>query len=69
MDWRKNKWLIAKDAENIVQITIHIARIATIYLVNRLEWQPKEGINVENVGRQYMEDIIIVWIVPRRKNL
>lgn len=69
MDWRKNKWLIAKDAENIVQITIHIARIATIYLVNRLEWQPKEGVNVENVGRQYMEDIIIVWIVPRRKNL
>lgn len=39
-----------KDVENIVQITIHTVRIATIYLVRLLEWRLREGINAEDVG-------------------
>lgn len=37
-----------KDAENIVQTTIHIVEIVIIYLAHLLEWQLREDINVES---------------------
>lgn len=59
-NWRVSKWLIVKDAENIVQTTIHIAEIAIIYLDNRMVWQQQEGISAKCAEQLYTEDTITV---------
>ena len=54
---------------NIAKTIIHIVRDVILNLDNHLEKQQKELTNVENVDALYMEDITIVYHVPRKRVL